>query len=99
MARGGCGAGRPSPDFANDPGPVVQELNEMLTIAGGVLIAGAIGFGFYLGWTLTTARFASWLLRFLGFLMMIATVALSFWLVFVRTAVVPWHDLVNLFPQ
>jgi hypothetical protein len=33
----------------------MQELDPMLTIAGGVIIAGAIGLGFALGWGLVAA--------------------------------------------
>jgi hypothetical protein len=79
----------------------MQELNQMLTIAGGLIIAGAIGLVFSLGWGLTTAsdRYSSrWFQRFFGFLLIIATVALSFWIVFIRTGVLSWGDLAELLP-
>ena len=79
----------------------MQTLNQMLTIAGGVIIAGAIGLVFSFGWGLTTVsdRYSSrWMQRFFGLLLLLATIAVSFWIVFVRTGVVSWNDAVNLFP-
>jgi hypothetical protein len=75
----------------------MQDLNEMLIIAGGILIAGAIAFVFFLGWTLTTARFASVLLRLIGLLLMAGIAALAFWLIFMRTGVVSWGEVVATF--
>jgi hypothetical protein len=76
----------------------MTELNEMLTIAGGILIAGAIAFAFFLGWTLTSARFASILLRLIGLILMAGIAALAFWLVFIRTGVLTWSEIVSLVP-
>ena len=82
----------------------MQELNQMLTIAGGVIIAGVIAFAFSLGWTLTfSSRSAPWRLRFFGFLfgflILIATSVLSLWIVFIRTGVLSWNDLASLLPR
>jgi hypothetical protein len=82
----------------------MQEINQMLTIAGGVIIAGVIAFAFSLGWTLTfDSRSAPWWLYFFrffsGLLMLIATGVLSFWIVFIRTGVLSWHDLASLLPR
>ena len=91
------GGHRPSPNGATASRvDGLQALNEMLIIAGGILIAGAIAFVFFLGWTLTTARFASVLLRLLGLLLMAAVGALAFWLVFMRTGVLSWGDIVSI---
>ena len=79
----------------------MQQLNQMLTIAGGLIIAGSIGLVFSLGWALTTAsdRYSSrWFQRFFGFLLILATVALSFWIVFIRTGALSWNDLAAFLP-
>ena len=80
----------------------MQELNQMLTIAGGLIIAGAIGLVFSLGWELATAsdRYASrWAQRLFGIVIVISTVAASFWIVFIRTDVVSWYELAHLLPS
>jgi glucan phosphoethanolaminetransferase (alkaline phosphatase superfamily) len=79
----------------------MQELNQMLTIAGGVIIAGAIALVFSIGWRLTTAsdRYSSrWVQRLFGVLILIATLAASFWIVFIRTGVPSWGDVAHLLP-
>jgi hypothetical protein len=76
----------------------MTELNQMLTIAGGILIAGAIAFIFFLGWTLTTARFSTILLRLIGLILMAAIAALAFWLVFMRTGVLTWSEMLSMAP-
>jgi hypothetical protein len=79
----------------------MQELNQMLTIAGGVIIAGAIGLVFSLGWELATAsdRYASrWAQRLLGIAIVLSMLAASFWIVFIRTGIISWYDLVQLLP-
>ena len=73
----------------------------MLTIAGGLLIAGAIGLVFSLGWALATAsdRYTSrWVQRLFGILIVISTWAASFWIVFIRSGVLSWDDLAHLLP-
>ena len=76
----------------------MAELNEMLIIAGGILIAGAIAFAFFLGWTLTTARFSTILLRLIGLILMAGIAALAFWLVFMRTGVITWSEMLSMAP-
>lgn len=77
------------------------ELDQMLTIAGGVIIAGAIGFVFSLGWALATTSdgySSRWLQRLFGILIVISALAASFWIVLIRTGVLSWDDLAHLLP-
>jgi hypothetical protein len=79
----------------------MQELNQMLTTAGGVIIAGAIGLVLSLGWRLITQsdNYSSrWVQRLFGLLIVVSMCALSFWIVFIRTGVVRWDDLARLLP-
>jgi hypothetical protein len=79
----------------------MQQLNQMLTIAGGVIIAGAIGLVFSLGWGLAAAsdRYSSrWLQRLFGVLVVISALAVAFWIVFIRTGALSWNDVVRLLP-
>jgi hypothetical protein len=79
----------------------MQELDQMLTIAGGVIIAGAIGLVFSLGWGLVAAsdRYSSrWLQRLFGALVVISALAVAFWIVFIRTGVLSWNDVVRYLP-
>ena len=79
----------------------MRELDQMLTIAGGLIIAGAIGLLFSFGWSLLTAsdRYsARWAQRLFGTVIVISALAAAFWIVFIRTGAVSWDDLVRLLP-
>jgi hypothetical protein len=73
----------------------------MLTIAGGLIIAGAIGLLFSFGWSLLTAsdRYsARWAQRLFGTVTVISTLAAAFWIVFIRSGVVSVDELKGLLP-
>ena len=79
----------------------MQELNQMLTTAGGVIIAGTIGLVFLFGWTLITRldNYSSrWVQRLFGLLIVVSMCVLSFWIVFIRTRVLRWEDLAHILP-
>lgn len=79
----------------------MRELDQMLTIAGGLIIAGSIGLLFSFGWSLLTTsdRYsARWAQRLFGILIVISTLAASFWIIFIRSGVVSWDELRELLP-
>ena len=81
----------------------MRELDQMLTIAGGLIIAGAIGLLFSFGWSLLTAsdRYsARWAQRLFGTIIVISALVAAFWIVFVaytKLHVTPWRAVGWLF--
>jgi hypothetical protein len=73
----------------------------MLTIAGGLIIAGAIGLPFWFGWSLLTAsdRYsARWAQRLFGTIIVISALVAAFWIVFIRSGVMSVDELKELLP-
>ena len=79
----------------------MRELDQMLTIAGGLIIAGAIGLLFSFGWSLLTAsdRYsARWAQRLFGTIIVISALVAAFWIVFIRSGVMSVDELKELLP-
>lgn len=79
----------------------MRELDGMLTIAGGLIIAGAIGLLFSFGWSLLTAsdRYsARWAQRLFGTIIVISALVAAFWIVFIRSGVMSVDELKELLP-
>lgn len=79
----------------------MRELDQMLTIAGGLIIAGAIGLLFSFGWSLLTAsdRYsARWAQRLFGTIIVLTALVAAFWIVFIRTGVMSVDELKELLP-
>ena len=79
----------------------MRELDQMLTIAGGLIIAGAIGLLFSFGWSLLTAsdRYSGrWAQRLFGTVIVISALAAAFWIVFIRSGLISVDELKELLP-
>jgi NADH:ubiquinone oxidoreductase subunit 6 (subunit J) len=79
----------------------VRELDQMLTVAGGLIIAGTIGMLFSFGWSLLTSEdrySARWAQRLFGTVIVLTALVAAFWIVFIRSGVISMDELKELLP-